>query len=69
MPVGPVAGGIMGCVLLLAIGIYCYRHHASRIGHRYEDSLPDGQRRLRDSANENDFEEINDSYDGGMFSL
>lgn len=29
-PVGPVAGGIMGCFLILALAVYCYRHHVSR---------------------------------------
>uniref|UniRef100_A0A2C9LCW0 Uncharacterized protein n=1 Tax=Biomphalaria glabrata TaxID=6526 RepID=A0A2C9LCW0_BIOGL len=35
-PVGPVAGGIMGCFLLLALGVYCYRHHVHRSGTRYD---------------------------------
>ena len=29
-PVGPVAGGIMGCFLVLAIAIYCYRRRVHR---------------------------------------
>ncbi len=42
-PVGPVAGGIMGCFLILALGVYCYRHHVHRRSHQYITSLPDGQ--------------------------
>ena len=36
-PVGPVAGGIMGCFLVLAVAVYCYRHHVmqSRYAHAY----------------------------------
>ncbi|XP_022246418.1 VWFA and cache domain-containing protein 1-like isoform X1 [Limulus polyphemus] len=29
-PVGPVAGGIMACFLVLALTFYCYRHHVQR---------------------------------------
>lgn len=44
-PVGPVAGGIMGCFIVLALGIYCYRHRAlTRAGgrHPYHQALPGG---------------------------
>ena len=36
-PVGPVAGGILGCFLVLAVAVYCYRHHVtqSRYAHAY----------------------------------
>lgn len=61
MPVGPVAGGIMGGFLLLALGIYCHRHRICQDS-RYSGSLPDGQ--LRDPNNENDFDEMDDSYNG-----
>ena len=68
LPVGPIAGGIMGCFLLLALGVYCYRHHIQRRYARYqgggEGAGPDGQGRLRDSANENDFEELDDLQSG-----
>ena len=40
-PVGPVAGGIMGCFLLLALGVYCYRHHMHRPHHQYITASPD----------------------------
>jgi len=29
-PVGPVAGAVMGTFLLVALGVYCYRHFAGR---------------------------------------
>lgn len=38
---GPVAGGIMGCFLVLALGVYCYRHHVHGNSHQYISSLPD----------------------------
>lgn len=44
-PVGPVAGGIMGCFLLLALGVYCYRHHIHRHSHQYVSTLPDNPHR------------------------
>ena len=37
-PVGPVAGGIMGVFLVLALGVYCYRHHAHRTSPHYGGS-------------------------------
>ncbi|XP_060082073.1 VWFA and cache domain-containing protein 1-like [Ylistrum balloti] len=45
-PVGPVAGGIMGCFLVLALGVYCYRHHIHRDSHQYITSLPDNPNRM-----------------------
>ncbi|KAK3089856.1 hypothetical protein FSP39_007106 [Pinctada imbricata] len=40
-PVGPVAGGIMGCFLVLALGVYCYRHHIHGNSHQYISTLPE----------------------------
>ena len=40
-PVGPVAGGIMGCFLVLALAVYCYRHHVHRQTHQYITAAPD----------------------------
>lgn len=62
MPVGPVAGGIMGGFLLLALGIYCHRHRVCQHSRHYTASLPDGQ--LRDSNNENDFDDLDDLHNG-----
>lgn len=45
-PVGPVAGGIMGIFLVLALSVYCYRHHVHRTSHQYVTSLPENQARM-----------------------
>jgi len=60
-PVGPVAGGIMGCFLLLALGVYCYRHHVHRHS-QYISTLPEGQ---RNSPLDNDFEDLDSPDDLG----
>lgn len=54
----------MGCFLLLALGVYCYHHHMHNHNRHYTGSLPDGQ--LRDSNNENDFEELDDMHNGNI---
>jgi len=69
MPVGPVAGGIMGCFLLIALGVYCYRHHVHRYSRRYQSSLPDGQGHLRDSTNDNEFDDLDDAHNGSLSFL
>ncbi|XP_055956054.1 VWFA and cache domain-containing protein 1 [Patella vulgata] len=51
-PVGPVAGGIMGCFLILALGVYCYRHHVHRNTHQYISSMPDATNRMSHYYNE-----------------
>ena len=61
MPVGPVAGGIMACLLLLALAVYCYRCHTRRRSHRCNGSLP-GEGRLHDSNV--DFEDLDDANNG-----
>jgi len=48
MPLGPVAGGIMGSFLLLALAVYCYRCFTRRRSRHCDGSLP-GEARLRDS--------------------
>jgi len=60
-PVGPVAGGIMGCFLLLALGVYCYRCYSHRHSRHCNGSLP-GEARLRDSNVE--FEDFDDANNG-----
>jgi len=62
-PVGPVAGGIMGCFLVLALGVYCYRHHVHRNSHQYISSLPDTN--LRMSNLDNELEEPEPLEEGG----
>ena len=31
----------MGCLLVLALGVYCYRHHIHRNSHQYISNLPE----------------------------
>ncbi|CAG0902432.1 unnamed protein product [Darwinula stevensoni] len=46
-PIGPVAGGIMACFLVLALGIYCYRHYSHMFGsHGEGTSWDSSQARL-----------------------
>ena len=57
----------MSFFLLLVLCVYCYRQHAHCYSQlRYAGSQRDGglHGRLRDSANENEFEEIDDSSNG-----
>ena len=65
MPVGPVAGGIMGCFLLLALAVYCYRCYSRRCLRHRDGSLP-GEAGLRDSTV--DFEDL-DANDGTIMAL
>ncbi len=37
----------MGCFLVLALGIYCYRHHVHRHSHHYISTLPGEQGGMR----------------------
>ena len=60
-PVGPVAGGIMACFLVLALGVYCYCHRVHRSTHQYM-STPDTQYRM---GMEEHFEELDPDIDGG----
>ena len=60
MPVGPVAGGVMGCFVLLALAVYCYRCYSRRRSRHCDGSLP-GDAHLHDSTV--DFEDL-DAKDG-----
>ncbi|XP_046344826.2 VWFA and cache domain-containing protein 1-like [Haliotis rufescens] len=64
-PVGPVAGGIMGCFLLVALGVYCYRHHVHRNSHHYISTLPDNQNRMSHYYNEPDDPEPTEEQGAG----
>ncbi|XP_064604512.1 VWFA and cache domain-containing protein 1-like [Liolophura sinensis] len=56
-PVGPVAGGIMGCFLVLALGVYCYRHHVHRNNRQYITTIQENPNRMSHYYNEpEDFE-------------
>ncbi|XP_016120811.1 VWFA and cache domain-containing protein 1-like, partial [Sinocyclocheilus grahami] len=38
-PVGPVAGGIMGCIMVLVLAVYAYRHQIHRRRHQHMSPL------------------------------
>lgn len=38
-PVGPVAGGIMGCIMVLVLVVYAYRHQIHRRSHQHMSPL------------------------------
>ncbi|XP_061168196.1 VWFA and cache domain-containing protein 1-like [Saccostrea echinata] len=63
-PVGPVAGGIMGCFLVLALGVYCYRHHIHRNSHQYISNLPENQNRMSHFYEEEPHEPADDIATG-----
>ena len=63
-PVGPVAGGIMGCFLILALGVYCYRHHVHRHSHHYISTLPDNANRISHYYNDEEQEATDDISTG-----
>lgn len=51
----------MGCFLVLALGVYCYRHHVHRNSHHYIATLPDNHMRMNQL--DNDLEEPEHSED------
>ena len=67
-PVGPVAGGIMGCFLVLAVAVYCYRHHVtqSRYAHAYLSAgMGNGSSDLRMNALDDGPPDIDGPSGGG----
>jgi hypothetical protein len=54
-PVGPVAGGIMVCFIILALSFSFYRYHAIRHGPHYITSITDNV--LHHSHFDNDYDE------------
>ncbi|XP_046405658.1 VWFA and cache domain-containing protein 1 isoform X2 [Ischnura elegans] len=69
-PVGPVAGGIMGFFLVLALIIYCYRHHVHRNNHSYLSSVPETAVRMSQLDNEvDDIDSHEESVSGNNILL
>ena len=68
-PVGPVAGGIMGCFLVLALSVYCYRHRIHRNSHQYISTLPENQNRISNYYETDDIEPIEDSGNGKILNF
>lgn len=63
-PVGPVAGGIMGCFLMLALGVYCYRHRVHRNSLQYISTLPENQNRHSQFYETEEIEPMEDNGNG-----
>ncbi|KAL4236844.1 VWFA and cache domain-containing protein 1 [Mactra antiquata] len=63
-PVGPVAGGIMGCFLMLALGVYCYRHRVHRNSLQYISTLPENQNRHSQFYETEDADQIEEHANG-----
>ena len=65
-PVGPVAGGIMGCFLVLALSVYCYRHRIHRNSHQYISTLPENQNRISNYYETDDIEPVEEPGNGNV---
>ena len=68
-PVGPVAGGIMGCFLMLALGVYCYRHRVHRNSLQYISTLPENPNRHSQFYETDDIDPVEDSGNGKLYTL
>uniref|UniRef100_A0A8C5GRJ0 VWFA and cache domain-containing protein 1 n=1 Tax=Gouania willdenowi TaxID=441366 RepID=A0A8C5GRJ0_GOUWI len=53
-PVGPVAGGIMGCIMVLVLAVYAYRHQIHRRSHQHMSPLAAQEMSIRMSNLDND---------------
>lgn len=58
-PVGPVAGGIMGCIMVLVLAVYAYRHQIHRRSHQHMSPLA-----AQGEAGHFESESESDSYQG-----
>ncbi|CAL9695569.1 unnamed protein product [Knipowitschia caucasica] len=69
-PVGPVAGGIMGCIMVLVLAVYAYRHQIHRRSHQHMSPLAAQEMSVRMSNLENERDERDeDSHeDRGIIS-
>ncbi|XP_030874640.1 VWFA and cache domain-containing protein 1 [Leptonychotes weddellii] len=69
-PVGPVAGGIMGCIMVLVLAVYAYRHQIHRRSHQHMSPLAAQEMSVRMSSLENDRDERDDESreDRGIIS-
>ena len=72
-PIGPVAGGMMGCFLVLALAIYWYKHHVhSSNGPHYVSTIQvaDGDIPLPTLDHDTDHDpDISDEPTSGKFSV
>ncbi|XP_027002706.1 VWFA and cache domain-containing protein 1 isoform X3 [Tachysurus fulvidraco] len=69
-PVGPVAGGIMGCIMVLVLVVYAYRHQIHRRSHQHMSPLAAQEMSVRMSNLENERDERDDDSheDRGIIS-
>uniref|UniRef100_A0A4W5RTY2 VWFA and cache domain-containing protein 1 n=1 Tax=Hucho hucho TaxID=62062 RepID=A0A4W5RTY2_9TELE len=69
-PVGPVAGGIMGCIMVLVLAVYAYRHQIHRRSHQHMSPLAAQEMSVRMSNldNERDEREEDSHEDRGIIS-
>ncbi|XP_019730967.1 VWFA and cache domain-containing protein 1 [Hippocampus comes] len=69
-PVGPVAGGIMGCIMVLVLAVYAYRHQIHRRSHQHMSPLAAQEMSVRMSNLDNDRDERDDDSheDRGIIS-
>ncbi|CAL8346639.1 unnamed protein product, partial [Gadus morhua 'NCC'] len=69
-PVGPVAGGIMGCIMVLVLAVYGYRHQIHRRSHQHMSPLAAQEMSVRMSNldNERDERDEDSHEDRGIIS-
>ncbi|XP_024134562.1 VWFA and cache domain-containing protein 1 [Oryzias melastigma] len=69
-PVGPVAGGIMGCIMVLVLAVYAYRHQIHRRSHQHMSPLATQEMSVRMSNldNERDERDEDSHEDRGIIS-
>ncbi|XP_053083652.1 VWFA and cache domain-containing protein 1 isoform X1 [Pangasianodon hypophthalmus] len=69
-PVGPVAGGIMGCIMVLVLVVYAYRHQIHRRSHQHMSPLAAQEMSVRMSNLDNERDERDDDSheDRGIIS-
>ncbi|RXM36476.1 VWFA and cache domain-containing protein 1 [Acipenser ruthenus] len=69
-PVGPVAGGIMGCIMVLVLAVYAYRHQIHRRSHQHMSPLAAQEMSVRMSNldNERDERDEDSHEDRGIMS-
>ncbi|KAM8889913.1 VWFA and cache domain-containing protein 1 [Synchiropus picturatus] len=70
VPVGPVAGGIMGCIMVLVLAVYAYRHQIHRRSHQHMSPLAAQEMSVRMSNLDNERDERDDDSheDRGIIS-
>uniref|UniRef100_T1INE1 VWFA domain-containing protein n=1 Tax=Strigamia maritima TaxID=126957 RepID=T1INE1_STRMM len=68
-PVGPVAGGIMAAFIVLALAVYCYRHHVHRGSHLYVSTIADNAIRMSHLDEADELEAHDECLTGGQCNV